>query len=97
VPHEILLGVGRFDPARADLNGRADEHGCTAPDCHHASHGHDHNGHDHAKVFSTWSYETDRPPELGALREAMHKLPGTIYRAKGVIYSTDAPQRRAVL
>ena len=27
----------------------------------------------------------------------MHKLPGTIYRAKGVIYSTDAPQRRAVL
>jgi G3E family GTPase len=34
---------------------------------------------------------------LEALRESMRKLPGSIYRAKGVVYSTDAPQRRAVL
>jgi len=27
----------------------------------------------------------------------MRKLPGSIYRAKGVVYTTDAPQRRAVL
>ena len=27
----------------------------------------------------------------------MRKLPGTIYRAKGVVYNVDAPQRRAVL
>ena len=27
----------------------------------------------------------------------MRKLPGTVYRAKGVIYSIDVPQRRAVL
>jgi G3E family GTPase len=26
----------------------------------------------------------------------MRKLPGTIYRAKGVIYTKDAPQQRAV-
>jgi len=97
VPYEILLGVGRFDPARAGLDAHADEHGCTDPDCHHASHGHDHDGHDHSKVFSTWSYETDQPLGLEALREAMRKLPGTIYRAKGVIHSTDAPERRAVL
>ena len=31
------------------------------------------------------------------MREALRKLPGTIYRAKGVIYTTDAPQWRAVL
>ena len=54
-------------------------------------------GHDHSKVFSTWSYETDQPLALEALRETMRKLPGTVYRAKGVVYSTDAPQRRAVL
>src|SRR5271169_5216766 len=29
VPYEILLGVGRFDPARADVNPRAVDHGCT--------------------------------------------------------------------
>src|SRR5271167_4016388 len=92
VPYEVLLGVGRFDPARAGLNSQAVEHSCTSPTCHE-----DHHGHDHSKVFSTWSYETDQPLALEALRETMRKLPGTVYRAKGVVYSTDAPQRRAVL
>ena len=94
VPYEILLGVGRFDPARAGLNSHAVEHSCTDPTCHDDNHG---TNHDHSKVFSTWSYETDQPLALEALRETMRKLPGTVYRAKGVVYTTDAPQRRAVL
>ncbi len=92
VPYEILLGVGRFDPARAGLNSHAAAHHCTDPTCRGADH-----EHDHSKVFSTWSYETEQPLGLEALRETMRKLPGTVYRAKGVVYSTDAPQRRAVL
>jgi G3E family GTPase len=48
-------------------------------------------------VFSTWSYETDQPLALEMLRETLRKLPGSVYRAKGVVYSTDAPRRRAVL
>jgi G3E family GTPase len=92
VPYEILLGVGRFDPARAGLTSHAGEHSCIDPSCQD-----DHHGHDHSKVFSTWSYETDQPLVLEALRETMRKLPGTVYRAKGVVYTTDAPQRRAVL
>jgi G3E family GTPase len=85
-------GVGRFDPARTGLNSHAAEHGCTDPTCHD-----DHHGHDHSNVFSTWSYETDQPLMLEALREAMRKLPGTVYRVKGVVCTTDAPKRRAVL
>jgi G3E family GTPase len=92
VPYEILLGVGRFDPARAGLNSHTVEHSCTDPTCHD-----DHQRHDHSKMFSTWSYQTAQPLELEALRETMRKLPGTVYRAKGVVYTTDAPQRRAVL
>jgi len=92
VPYEILLGVGRFDPARAGLISHTVEHGCADPSCHN-----DHHGHDHSEVFSTWSYETDQPLALEALRETMRTLPGTVYRAKGVVYTTDAPQRRAVL
>jgi G3E family GTPase len=42
-------------------------------------------------------YETDKPLVLEALQDVMRKLPGIIYRAKGVVYSTDAPQRLAVL
>ena len=90
VPNEILLGIGRFDPTRT--HSHAHEHECTDPNCHDH-----HHGHDHSKVFSTWSYETDQPLKLEALRQTMRKLPGTVYRAKGVVYSTDAPQRRAVL
>jgi len=91
VPYQILLGVGRFDPARADLNSHAVDN-CTDATCRD-----DHHRHDHSKVFSTWSYETEQPLALEALRETMRKLPGSVYRAKGVVYTTDAPQRRAVL
>jgi G3E family GTPase len=91
-PYEILLGVGRFDPALSGLNSHALQHSCTDTTCHD-----DHHGHNHSGMFSTWSYETDQPLELEALRETMRKLPGTVYRAKGVVYTTDATQRRAVL
>ncbi len=92
VPYQILLGVGRFDPGRADISSPAAERGCTDPACHD-----DHRAPDHATVFSTWSYETGQPLALEALREALRRLPGAVYRVKGVIYTTDAPQRRAVL
>ena len=83
VPYQILLGVGRFDPARAGPGSHPGEHGCTGQSCHDG-----HHGHDHSQVFSTWSYETDQPMALEALREAIRKLPGAVYRAKGVIYTT---------
>lgn len=80
VPLEILLSVGRFDPARAERE---------APD--------DVPEHVHSEVFSTWSYETDRPLSLERLRDVTRKLPGNIYRAKGVVYTTERPDTRAVL
>ena len=58
--------------------------------------GHDHE-HDHSSAFSTWSYETDEPLSLDALREAASRLPVGIYRAKGVVHSLESPERRAVL
>ena len=97
VPNEILMGVGRFDPTKAALNSHAGNPDCIDPSCHDDQHDHYHSGQNHSKVFSTWSYETDQPLELEALREIMRKLPGTIYRAKGVVYNTNAPERRAVL
>ena len=57
----------------------------------------EHHGHDHSATFSTWSYESSQPLSLEALREAARKLPGNIYRAKGVVYTSDAPDRRVVL
>ncbi|MGH7177877.1 MAG: GTP-binding protein, partial [Tepidisphaeraceae bacterium] len=53
--------------------------------------------HNHKHTFSTWSYETDQPLSLEALRAVASRLPTSIYRCKGVIHSADAPDRRAVL
>jgi G3E family GTPase len=91
VPLPVLLSVGRFDPAQFDAHV-PEENRCTDPNCHH-----EHHRHDHSRAFSTWSYETDQPLSLEALREAASKLPANIYRAKGVIHTADAPERRAVL
>jgi len=92
VPLEVLLSVGRLDPVRLDAKAYLEQGRCTDPYCHDERH-----HHDHSKAFSTWSYETDQPLSLEALREVASKLPADIYRAKGVIYATDAPERRAVL
>jgi Cobalamin synthesis protein cobW C-terminal domain len=48
-------------------------------------------------VFGVAVEAFDGVARSGALRETMRKLPGSVYRAKGVIYSADLPQRRAVL
>ena len=83
VPLEILLGVGRFDAQQLgqSSNGRHQDHES-----------------DHGQVFSTWSYETDHPLSLDALQEMVRrKLPGNIYRCKGIIYTADEPDKRAIL
>ena len=81
VPLEILLGVGRFDAHQLD----------ESDDVHHHQ-------HDHGHTFSTWSYVTDQPLSLDALKEMIRRrLPGNVYRCKGVIYAADTPDRQAIL
>ena len=90
VPLDVLLSVGRFDPEQLRY-GMEHRHTGDSVDVD------EHREHDHSHAFSTWSYETDRPLSLEALRVAASKLPSTIYRAKGVIHSEENPHQRAVL
>ncbi|SEI14091.1 GTPase, G3E family [Rhizobium tibeticum] len=96
VPLEILLSVGRFDPSRFDDTSSHDQspHDCNGRDCEHGAHGH---RHDHSQAFTTWSYETDAPLSLEALREATRKLPASIYRCKGVVHTAEEPRRPFIL
>ncbi|MGE5171981.1 MAG: CobW family GTP-binding protein [Rudaea sp.] len=57
--------------------------------------GHEHNGH--VSAFETWSFETEAPLSIAALREAASRLPARVYRAKGIVYAAEAPDRRVVL
>ena len=92
VPIEILLSVGRYDATHLDTDVSLHSINCTQKDCHNESH-----HHDHSKIFSTWSFETDQPLSLEVLKEAAKKLPGNFYRAKGLIYNHQNPSRPAVL
>jgi len=96
VPYEILLAVGRFDPIRMSYRelphdtplashtgaGKDDEHG---------------HGGDHRAAFDTWSYQTDGLISLEALKQTARKLPGGLFRCKGIIHSSESPDRPAVL
>jgi G3E family GTPase len=91
VPLEILLAVGRFDPAQV-VGQKKNE----VP--HHEHGGHHHEHGTLGNMFQTWSYETDRPFSLEALRRMVRKeLPASIYRCKGIVYAADHPDKRLTL
>lgn len=95
VPLALVLGVGLFAPE--NLNDRA------ARDIHvheqqpDGGEGESHAHTDHALVFNTWSFIDERPFDFKTLRDAIKALPTDIFRAKGVLYFQDAPQRRGLL
>jgi G3E family GTPase len=108
VPLEILLSAGRFDMAQLAFDQNAhDNHHCDDPECTHEHHSltHQHSqdkassrATDHSQTFSTWSFESDRPFSLEALREMVRKeLPGSIYRCKGIVHIADSPEERGIL
>ena len=99
VPLELVLGVGTYAPER--LHGRAERdvhvHGVDEEHDHDEAENHHHEHTDHTLVFSTWSWATDKPLSLKALRGMFEELPNTIYRAKGVIQLHDMPDNRMIL
>ncbi|MCS6882808.1 MAG: GTP-binding protein [Oscillochloridaceae bacterium] len=92
VPLNLLLNVGRYTLdiplARSHEHHDHHEHGERCDHDHH---------HDHSKDFDTWAYISDRPFALKPLRDVVLNLPLGIFRAKGLIYLAEVPQRRAVL
>ena len=89
VPLEVLLAVGRFDPAHV-----VSQHESIDAESHDAHHGHGTAG----QMFDTWSYESDRPFSLEALRQMVRReLPASIYRCKGIVYVADSPDKRLAL
>jgi len=101
VPLELVLGVGKYALERVWQRAEKDVHvhGVAAEHDHdhdeHDDHQHEHT--DHTLVFSTWSWTTDQPLSLKALRAMFEELPNTIYRAKGVIYLHDMPYNLVIL
>ena len=99
VPLELVLGVGKYAPERLHRRAERDVHvhGVDEEHDHDGAEHHHHEHTDHTLVFSTWSWTTDKPLSLKALRGMFEELPNTIYRAKGVIQLHDMPDNRMIL
>jgi G3E family GTPase len=55
-----------------------------------------HGGND--RMFETWSYESDRPMSVEALRKMVQReLPVPVYRCKGIVFAADSPDKRLAL
>lgn len=81
IPYEVLLAVGRFDPARFEDLIDAETGGVAA----------------HKPGFDTWHYRTEVPMSVKKLRQVLRGLPGDIYRCKGFVVDAKAPEVRTVL
>ena len=58
----------------------------------------DDQNNDHGHTFSTWSYESEKTFSLESLNEMIRReLPADIYRCKGFVYTSEAPEQRAVI
>lgn len=86
VPLELVLGVGRFKTGWRFTPATAEASPMLGA-----------KEADHAAIFETWSFASDRPLSLKALRQALAALPTGIYRAKGVCQIAEAPGKRCVL
>ncbi|NDJ84497.1 MAG: GTP-binding protein [Chloroflexi bacterium] len=91
VPLQLLLGIGHYRPERLASRAPSEIH------VHAEGKPHDHAHSDHSQVFSTWSWQTDEPLSLKALQRATKALPASIYRAKGILYIKDSPNKQGVL
>jgi G3E family GTPase len=89
IPMEILLAAGRFSPADLPATSRlaAGEDG---------EHRHRHDGDD--PMFETWSFQSELPMSVEALRKMVQReLPVSVYRCKGIVFAADSPQTRVAL
>ena len=89
-PLALLLGVGQHTAVAEEalMQPALDVH------VHEADEAVD---HPHSLIFHTWTYRSDRPLALAAVRQALKTLPSTIFRAKGVLFLAEQRERRAIL
>lgn len=56
-------------------------------------HGHHHDGH----AYETWTFRSERPLSIYALRRALRRLPRWVFRAKGFVQVAEDPSVRVLV
>lgn len=86
-----LLNVQTYNPQTAFDTSGPGIHVHKAEQVHEIPHG------DFSVVFGTWDWQSDVPLALSEFRRVITQLPKLVFRAKGVVYLQEVPDRRVVL
>ena len=60
-------------------------------------HRHDHSHDGHAADFAVWSWVGEEPLAFQAVYDLFKTLPLSIFRAKGIVYLSEVPDKRVIL
>lgn len=91
IPIDSIIDIATYNPQTAfDTSG-------PGVHAHHVDEFHDHSHNDHSLVFATWAWETQEQVVLSEIRSVLSNLPGSIFRAKGVIYAREVPDKQIIL
>lgn len=95
IPLALLLDHPQRTRAGADLTFSL-PHGTHGD---HHEHPGDHDGEHHhlAHDYDSWLFTADRPVDREALLDALETLPPAVYRVKGFVHLTGAPESRVLV
>ncbi len=109
VPLELILDTDLFQASSLpqkdahdhhDHHAHAHDHHAHSHDhdhdpehCDHPDHDHSHHNHIEADGFNSLAFESDQPFSLDAFQNFLNELPDAVFRAKGVLWFNESPER----
>jgi G3E family GTPase len=102
VPLPLILSVGLFQSEKyfnteAEHDHNHDHHDHDHSQCDHDHHHHEHHDHSHHLEndgFTSISFQTDKPFAIRKFQYFLdNELPANIFRAKGIIWFKESPNR----
>lgn len=94
VPLELILDTDLF---QASSLPQEEAHDHDSHDHHDHEHDHDHHHSHHSHIeadgFNSLAFESDQPFSLDAFQNFLNELPDAVFRAKGVLWFEESPER----
>jgi G3E family GTPase len=90
VPLELILDTDLFQPSSLP---QEEAHDAEHDHEHDHEHGHSHHSHIEVEGFNSLSFESDRPFSLDAFQNFLNELPEAVFRAKGILWFEESPER----
>lgn len=100
VPLELILDTDLFQASSLPREEAHDhpshdhhDHDHDHDHCEHPDHHHSHHSHIEADGFNSLAFESDQPFSLDAFQNFLNELPDAVFRAKGVLWFEESPER----